>query len=677
MINMSKNLKFITKYHLKKRQIFSILCLLASFFSQVDGISLSTKKMLAFSNSVYSTSQTWGSFSANTLLANVHQWSENELKTYYDLYTKFDIKGNDYGIPDIPSNDEWTYNITYINDFWGVLANHYDRLERPSKLFVFAIDVKKDKIDNPENYLFPIVATLESPNKNTIMVFKRYNKKPIKIEAFIDHIQKQYPNDVIKINICNAYADMPGDICTGQGAAGYQDELNDTFIKAWETSKVKSESRYRISENTPYWEIIKSVSESSIAGSAIAWHNNEIEKNKLLKQVVAWPDYATINNFFKYVQANKIFSDPKDHIDPQTGQRPLQRTLSWQYPMNGCAARAANMNHAYLGVKNNPITGVENTEDNTFKILPRPTKVFAFGSLCTATSNDPYAVVTWTFHTAIVMKDKESGIIYVIDPSMDTKPVSLSIWMKELESGTAKNTMKFLQCAREHYDRVVRRFNICNGYGSEPSDICSDTYIFGHDKIYQASAEAYQASKIPGFRTNSKIGKNLGNYLDSEWKLQKKYDPKRDPYKSLVTQPSWSKAYHQRYGVPKQFFIKVKLNYFCKDQKQCEKFDLKRPADNDFPDLTIKRPSYGTNLNNYKLRLNDNREIILYKTKLDKDKITLKVDKNNKGNSYSAKKFVSYKQYYAVCIKRRKLLKGGLSNECIEAALVDKKPESS
>ncbi len=102
-------------------------------------------------------------------------------------------------------------------------------------------------------------------------------------------------------------------------------------------------------------------------------------------------------------QLNKLFQEMAE-----------QKHIPFCYPEDGCYARAHEMTQ--LMEKKGVVTG----------------KVFLEGDLRVETTNAPKGFVEWWYHVAPFVAVKKEGktILYVIDPSLFKKPVTIDEWVK-------------------------------------------------------------------------------------------------------------------------------------------------------------------------------------------------------------------------------------------------------
>lgn len=187
--------------------------------------------------------------------------------------------------------------------------------------------------------------------------------------------------------------------------------------------------------------------EDTIVNAAISWNNDNIDKQqKLLNDVPVWPDYQTIKDQFQFLKTNRFLLDPTDNS--------LKRTIPWRYPLDYCFERAAASVILYD-------TGM----------LPRPGKVFAFGNLRLLSPYGPAPdnILSFWYHVAPVVRDKQTNLVYVLDPSLNYEaPLPLENWLK--------------QVVELSHDRELR-VNICNGHGSVPFDVCSEASPLSEEQL--------------------------------------------------------------------------------------------------------------------------------------------------------------------------------------------------
>lgn len=90
------------------------------------------------------------------------------------------------------------------------------------------------------------------------------------------------------------------------------------------------------------------------------------------------------------------------------------RRISWNYPEDGCYARAA------LAMK------------NIFQwFMPLPKKVFVFGNLRVKTQNSSRGVVGWWYHVAPIVEVE--GVKFVLDPAIErSQPLKLVDWLSRM-----------------------------------------------------------------------------------------------------------------------------------------------------------------------------------------------------------------------------------------------------
>jgi hypothetical protein len=112
-----------------------------------------------------------------------------------------------------------------------------------------------------------------------------------------------------------------------------------------------------------------------------------------------------------------------------------QSDIAYRYPTDGCYARAELM--------------IERMQKNGFK----PRKIWSVANgeeLYARTKNHPRGFVTWAYHVAPVLRvrtGEKSQRWYVIDPSLSTKPMTITEWEKA-QMRTATSTKPYLTLTR-------------------------------------------------------------------------------------------------------------------------------------------------------------------------------------------------------------------------------------
>jgi hypothetical protein len=250
-----------------------------------------------------------------------------------------------------------------------------------------------------------------------------------------------------RFNICEAYGSLPTDDCRG---ASYQHETEVSLSNKTSLLKNTNEMSARRNAGEDWHAYIQKTAtmktRGNILDSSIDW-NDKKKVDALLKRTVSWPSYKIIQDNFEKLRDIRYFQERPDFL----------RRVSWLYPDDGCWTRAAAVIKDLFGPLN-----------NSFNAYPRPAKVFAFGNLCVNTKNSPSGVVRWWYHTAPIIKDAATNQTYVLDPSIDTqKPLTMNAWVNAITSNQG-------EC--KDYVSTVDSINVCNGYGSGPSDQCHANY---------------------------------------------------------------------------------------------------------------------------------------------------------------------------------------------------------
>jgi len=161
----------------------------------------------------------------------------------------------------------------------------------------------------------------------------------------------------------------------------------------------------------------------------------------------------------------------------------FKRRISWQYPDDGCFARAEL---ATVKLQSEEFSGLK--------------KIFIFGDLDADTPNSPDGRVTWWFHVAPIVLSQ--GEHYVIDPAMSpSKVLSVRDWMKLMKQ-----------------DFSSAELAVCEEWSYGPDSLCEG------------------ASKV----SESKVMDHQMRFLYDEWYRAKELG--RQPEKVLGDQPPWSKA---------------------------------------------------------------------------------------------------------------------------------------
>ena|GEM_PF-1706352 len=430
------------------------------------------------------------------MLENVPKWQYAVIESLFSVY----LHPERYHLP--LYKDERAFNLQFINAFWGPLNNPFNKYPRPAKIFAF--------VGNTTTfYMSPLVQDEADGN---FYVFDKIQMQPILLSQWIAVIQNTYgTQNRIRFNVCVGYGSFPDDQCDERN---YQTEIADskhrpnTNLHAGLTT-IKEEDQIPIipvpsahrdshenwlgkTKNNILWRAASAGSSKfpNIFETTVDW-NNEIARKKLLKAVTAWPDYKTIQTNFEKIRDLRYFQDEK--------QQGFSRRISWLYPDDGCWTRSSAVIKDLFG----PISNIANQ-------FSRPAKVFAFGNLCANTANSPSGKVTWWYHTAPIIRDKQTDQSYVLDPSIDSgKPITIEKWMEAISAheGACKSETAY-----------VSQFNICDGYGTGPYNSC------------------HEPSKVD-FATESMAVLGQSSYRSYERVRQSELG--RDPNAVLGTEPPW------------------------------------------------------------------------------------------------------------------------------------------
>ena len=411
------------------------------FFSFILSLLVITIAPAAFAgNTIADGSIKWGDVTSRSrLLMAAPKWNDDVMRNMLDVYRN-PVR---YQLPLI--KNEQQYNVQFINAFWGPLANPFTKYARPAKVFV---------IFDKAFFMAPLIQNLADDN---YYIFTKNNPHPVLLNDWITNLRTvhNYYGE-IRFNICNGYGNHPGDACS---ESGYQLETADTNSSKWKSSRdsevlpEKIPSAHREVNEDWIMNVSRSrhesrgASDASIYDSRVAW-DDDIAKFPLLRTVVRWPSFRIIQENFEKIRDMRYFSE--------SNKPDFLRRISWLYPDDGCWTRASAVIKDFFGPFNNVV--------NQF---PRPSKVFVFGNLCVNSSNHPGGMVTWWYHTAPVVKDPQTNLIYVIDPSINPRqPLTLEKWLAAMNPQSGA-------CARDHVQKKAMYIAICNGYGANPNNKCN------------------------------------------------------------------------------------------------------------------------------------------------------------------------------------------------------------
>lgn len=376
------------------------------------------------------------------LLATVPVWDESTLQTMFDVYRD----GEHNQLP--KTNKEKQYNIEFINGLWGPISNPFTKSPRPAKAFI-------SFNNSSEFYMAPLIKDATDGN---YYIFDKSQQHPMLLNDWVTNISLSRGGlPAVNFNICNGYGDALDDACMKEYTAEVNDAIgqNNTMSNRNLMTVVDHSSAQRdinqdwmIKANAPRLSNRAFAKSGSIFENSIDWKNNSAKSN-LLNNTAIWPDFKTIQSNFEKIRDIRYFNDQR-----VTG---FMRRISWLFPDDGCYTRASAVIKDLFG----PI-------HNAASQYQRPSKIFAFGNLCVNTDNHPEGYVSWWYHTAPVVKDAATGVVYVLDPAVEPrKPLPVEQWMAAISANSGACSMR---------KNSVSKFNICNGYGATPDSKCMSNY---------------------------------------------------------------------------------------------------------------------------------------------------------------------------------------------------------
>lgn len=205
--------------------------------------------------------------------------------------------------------------------------------------------------------------------------------------------------------------------------------------------------------------------------------------NDVLSSASEWAsiDYSSVPIYDSKEQMLEAFLRVRDERYLESPHdATFMRRISWQYPDDGCFARAALANRK-----------IESWS------YPAPAKVFIFGNLTVKTANSPYGSVSWWYHVAPIVYALDG--YYVLDAALNpVAPTPLETWV-------------LTQVA----DLTKAKISICESYAYEPSSDCKGLTVSD-----EAQAMIDQT-----------------DYLTSEW--DRATELGRDPEVVLGNSPPW------------------------------------------------------------------------------------------------------------------------------------------
>lgn len=396
------------------------------------------------SSSIYATSISWqDEANKSKLLQLAPTWNNETVQAMFDAYQhpeRFELTKIDQAHP---------YNVQFINGLWGPLANPFTKFARPLKVFVMFNE--SAKADEPsEFYMAPVVMNEQD---HQYYVFDKAQTKPISLSQWVDGLKTKHPQySIIKFNVCNAYGDLPADSCADKDYMQETGDMSRSDVRTLTTHPVISAKRGLHQQWTTIAKNKKLTSsydsQGTIHDTSVSWHD-QTSRYELLNTVTTWPNYQVIQANFEKIRDLRYFQDEEVANFP--------RRISWLYPDDGCWTRASAVIRDLFGPYHNLVNNYE-----------RPSKVFAFGNLCANTPNAPEGYVSWWYHTAPIVRDAETNLTYVLDPSIDPHhPIQMEKWAEAIASQSGP-------C--EYSPSRVDQFNICTGYGSGPYSPCQDAY---------------------------------------------------------------------------------------------------------------------------------------------------------------------------------------------------------
>jgi hypothetical protein len=423
------------------------------------------------------------------MLENVPKWQYAVIESMFSVF----LHPERYQLP--LYKDERAFNLQFINAFWGPIDNPFIKYARPSKIFAFVGGTSTF-------YMAPLV---QDANDGNFYVFDKIQMQPMLLANWMAVIQNTHGTQHhISFNVCNGYGNFPEDKCEDKS---YQNEISDikrraeVNLKTAQASIVIPSAHRESNENwvmrakgNHFFGSSTSNKFPNIFETTVDW-SNEAARKKLLKTVATWSDFKAIQTNFEKIRDLRYFHDEK--------QPGFLRRISWLYPDDGCWTRASAVIKDLFG----PISNIANE-------FSRPSKIFAFGNLCANTPNSPKGKVTWWYHTAPIIRDKQTNQSYVLDPSIDpSKPLTVEKWVEQISSndGACKATLKT-------EPSQVSKFNICDGYGTGPYSSC------------------HEPSKVDFATESSAV---LGQSSFRQYERERQIELGRDPDVVLGGQPPW------------------------------------------------------------------------------------------------------------------------------------------
>lgn len=401
---------------------------------------------------IYSNSIKWEDETGKSkLLEQVTLLHDDIVKALFDSY----LHPERFQLPN--QTDSHKYNVQFLNAMFGPLDNPFNKYPRLVKAFIF-LNKSESEVKPELFFMSPIAKNSADGN---YYIFNKLQSHPQLLNDWVNEIRNKYGYHlIVKFNICNGYGNLPTDSCTTKS---YQNETADIYGPS--ITQNKSLSAHRDIHEDWKTKIKKTgMKNGSIFDESISWEKVE-SRNVLLNTVTTWPNYKIIKENFEKIRNLRYFDDEE--------YRGFLRRISWLYPDDGCWTRASAVIRDLFGPFNNLISN-----------YPRPSKLFAFGNLCAVTPNSPDGKVTWWYHTAPIVRDAQTNQTFVLDPSVNPyEPLPVEKWMKEVSSQSGP-------CSSSHGQ--VDTFNICNGYGTGPQDVCHENYLTEAESMLEQSSYRHE-----------------------------------------------------------------------------------------------------------------------------------------------------------------------------------------
>jgi hypothetical protein len=316
------------------------------------------------------------------------------------------------------------------------VENPFSFWKRPAKAFVIIRQHNQQTF-----FMAPIVR--DSSNKN-YYIYNKTDKAPTLLSDWVNSLINMNGTTDVHFNVCNGYGTQPDETCEGKGF-----QYEGIYSHPETTLRAKPVSAKRDFKEDWHTKIRRDSNfQHTIYGESVFWEDDN-KRPALLDTVAVWPNYKVIQDNFNKLRDFRYFNDTEV---PGFGRR-----VTWLFPDDGCWTRDAAVIKDLFG----PFMNMSNR-------FSRPSKIFAFGSLCVNTKNSPQGAVAWWYHTAPIVRDGETNEAYVLDPSVNPyAPEPVEKWVADISQRTGVCSMT---------TSYVEKFNICNGYGADPYETCKNTY---------------------------------------------------------------------------------------------------------------------------------------------------------------------------------------------------------